>query len=340
MFYYPTQILFIITLILGTLITISSNSWFGAWMGLELNLLSFIPLLSNNDMLSSEAALKYFLTQALASVLLFFSMIMYLSNFKMGLGSSLSEMLILSMFSSALFLKLGAAPFHFWFPGVMEGISWLNGLILMTWQKLGPTVLLSYVISMNNFVFCVAVMSVIVGALGGINQTSLRKIMAYSSINHLGWITCGLLLSNSYWLSYFLFYCFLSFTIIYMFYALQLTQLNQVFSLSDHNNFNKIFLFCNFLSLGGLPPFVGFLPKWLIIQGLISSNLIFLSFLCVSFTLIVLFYYLRVFFPSILIITSMPKWQIRNGAWTWGMSLLSSLSLLGLPLFPMIYFIF
>nr|YP_009918093.1 NADH dehydrogenase subunit 2 [Serratella zapekinae]QLP88995.1 NADH dehydrogenase subunit 2 [Serratella zapekinae] len=337
MFNYPARVLFCGSLILGTLISISANTWFGAWVGLELNLLSFIPLLSGKNMMASEAALKYFLTQAMASIFLFFAVLFFLSYFKFILTSPNQEITIFLLFITALLIKLGAAPFHFWFPGVMEGSSWMNGLILMTWQKIAPVILMSYVFYGSLVTYLIIILSVLVGAIGGLNQTSLRKIMAYSSINHLGWILSGLLLSNLYWFTYFLFYCFLSFSLIFLFHQLQLSRFHQLFLINDTNNFNKIFLFCNFLSLGGLPPFVGFLPKWLIIQGLTLQGLAGLAVVCTTLTLIVLFYYLRIFFPAILLSSSHPKWMNQVSFWSSLNTTLGSISLLGLPLFPLIY---
>nr|UOU85123.1 NADH dehydrogenase subunit 2 [Ephemerella notata] len=339
MFYYPTRLLFMFTLFLGTMISISTHSWFGAWIGLEVNLLSFIPLMAHKNMMASEAALKYFLTQALASIFLFITILLYSISLKSFFNMSLSFISIHTLFWSALLIKLGAAPFHLWLPGVMEGLTWVNNMILMTWQKLAPLVLLSYSVSNSAFAYLIIFASTIVGGIGGLNQTSLRKIMAYSSINHLGWMTAGLLLSNLYWFTYFTFYCLLSFIILLMFHQLQLGQLSQIFLISDTNNFNKIFLFSNFLSLGGLPPFLGFLPKWLIIQGLSMQGMFMVVGVLIMFTLVVLFYYLRVFFPAILITSSEPKWNFYPMFWSNSLVGLSCISLFGLLLFPSLYFI-
>nr|YP_009918054.1 NADH dehydrogenase subunit 2 [Ephemerella sp. Yunnan-2018]QLP88956.1 NADH dehydrogenase subunit 2 [Ephemerella sp. Yunnan-2018] len=340
MFNSPSRNLFLSTLILGTLISVSSQSWFGAWVGLEVNLLSFIPLMTDKNMLSSEAALKYFLTQALASIFLFTTILLYTVYLKVPLQPTVLPISIHTLFWSALLIKLGAAPFHFWLPGVMEGLTWINNMLLMTWQKLGPLSLLSYAMSDGMFPHGVIILSTFVGAVGGFNQTSLRKIMAYSSINHLGWMLAGVLLSNLYWVTYFGFYCFLSFSILVSFHHLQLSHLKQIFLISDPNNFNKIFVFSNFLSLGGLPPFIGFIPKWLVLQGLTSQGNFLLGGTLVVLTLVVLFYYLRTFFPAALVTTSSHKWGITQIYWAPLNVGLTSLSLLGFPLFPLLYPLF
>nr|AIW06316.1 NADH dehydrogenase subunit 2 [Drosophila erecta]QXG19191.1 NADH dehydrogenase subunit 2 [Drosophila erecta]DAA06182.1 TPA_exp: NADH dehydrogenase subunit 2 [Drosophila erecta] len=299
MFYNSSKILFTTIVIIGTLITVTSNSWLGAWMGLEINLLSFIPLLSdNNNLMSTEASLKYFLTQALAStVLLFSSILLMLSN---NLNNEINESFTSMIIMSALLLKSGAAPFHFWFPNMMEGLTWMNALMLMTWQKIAPLMLISY-LNIKNLLLISVILSVIIGAIGGLNQTSLRKLMAFSSINHLGWMLSSLMISESIWLVYFLFYSFLSFVLTFMFNIFKLFHLNQLFSWYVNSKILKFSLFMNFLSLGGLPPFLGFLPKWLVIQQLTLCNQYFLLTLMMLSTLITLFFYLRICYSAFML---------------------------------------
>nr|UQJ73564.1 NADH dehydrogenase subunit 2 [Diamesa sp. 6XL] len=310
MFKNSYKLLFFITLMSGTLITISSTSWFGAWMGLEINLLSFIPLMMNtNNLLSSEASLKYFLTQALASSILLFGVIFFfmLSNWSNPNLIIYTNLLI----ASSLLLKSGAAPFHFWFPSVMEGLSWNNSLILMTWQKIAPMILLSYCLNMNFFII-VIVLSIFIGSLGGLNQTSLRKLMAFSSINHLGWMVAGMMNNENLWMIYFMFYSFLSMAIIFMFNNFKLFNINQMFGLFNSNSIVKFLMFLSLLSLGGLPPFMGFLPKWLIIESLISMNMFFLLTLMVTFTLITLFFYLRICYAAFLLNHNENNWTYSS----------------------------
>nr|YP_010626502.1 NADH dehydrogenase subunit 2 [Paraliodrosophila antennata]WBK17638.1 NADH dehydrogenase subunit 2 [Paraliodrosophila antennata] len=299
MFINSSKILFTMMVMLGTLITVTSNSWLGAWMGLEINLLSFIPLMSdNNNFKATEASLKYFLTQALASTVLLFSVIMLMQ--KNNLNTELTESFSSTILLSSLLLKSGAAPFHFWFPNLMEGLTWMNSLILMTWQKIAPLMLISY-LNQTNFLTISVILSVTIGALGGLNQTSLRKLMAFSSINHLGWMLSILNINESIWLIYFMFYSFLSFVMIFMFNIFKLFHLNQLFNWFMQNKMIKFTFFMNFLSLGGLPPFLGFFPKWMIIQQLTFCNNYFLMIILMMSTLITLFFYLRICFSAFML---------------------------------------
>nr|YP_004222189.1 NADH dehydrogenase subunit 2 [Apochrysa matsumurae]BAJ61134.1 NADH dehydrogenase subunit 2 [Apochrysa matsumurae] len=302
-----SNFVFLTTLILGSLISISSNNWMGAWMGLEINLLSFIPLMNNlKNSMSTEASLKYFLVQALASAILLFSVVIMslFNNIFMNLLNNID--LFNFLMNSSLFMKMGVAPFHFWFPEVIEGMNWMISIILMTWQKLAPMILLSYCISFFYLNFII-LFSIFIGSMGGLNQISLRKIMAYSSINHMGWMLSSFLISNYYWLIYFLIYCFLSISVIFNFMKYNIHYLSQTFNLMKFSPILKFIIFCNFLSLGGLPPFSGFFPKWIIIQNL---NNYFLITMMVCLTLITLFYYLRVTYSAFMINYSISKWSI------------------------------
>nr|YP_009176754.1 NADH dehydrogenase subunit 2 [Anopheles punctulatus]AFO73470.1 NADH dehydrogenase subunit 2 [Anopheles punctulatus]ALJ02480.1 NADH dehydrogenase subunit 2 [Anopheles punctulatus] len=303
--------IFLIMLIFGTLITISSNSWLGAWMGLEINLLSFIPLMNDNkkNLLTSESSLKYFLTQAFASSILLFAiiMLMFLYNNNMFMFNKFNEILILS----TLLLKSGAAPFHFWFPEVMEGLSWMNGLILMTWQKIAPLMLISYNYMYKFFMISI-ILSMLIGSLGGLNQISIRKLMAFSSINHLGWMLLAMMNNETLWLTYFLMYSILSFSIILMFNNFKLFYFNQIFNISTMNPILKLLIFLNLLSLGGLPPFLGFLPKWLVIQNLTLMNQLFLLTISVCLTLVTLYFYLRLSYSIFMLNFQKNSWLLKN----------------------------
>nr|QWQ55651.1 NADH dehydrogenase subunit 2 [Zichya tenggerensis] len=338
MFMTPAKTLFTFTLLLGTLISVTSTSWLGVWMGLEINLLSFIPLMTNTkNIMSTEASLKYFLIQALASALLLFSIIL-MSTWPNFFSQN---NLFYTMISSTLMLKMGAAPFHFWFPGVMEGLSWKNCFILMTWQKIAPLMLLSYVLDLTTFTSFIILSSIIIGSLGGLNQSSLRKLMAYSSINHVGWMISAMMIGENMWELYFLIYSILSLSIILMFNLFQVYHINQNFLTLTNNRNSKTLMFLLLLSLGGLPPFLGFLPKWLVIQTLSELNYQFTVTIMVITTLITLFYYLRLTFTAFLFSYTELKLHFTphyNPSTYLLVLMLTSVSTLGLPISSVLYF--
>nr|ARH54338.1 NADH dehydrogenase subunit 2 [Cyrtanaspis phalerata] len=303
--------MFLNLMIMGTMISVSSYSWFSMWMGLEINLLSIIPLFNNTkNMFSSEASMKYFIVQAMASMILLFSIIMMflLTEFINPLMNSN----LLMIMNSALLMKIGSAPFHFWFPEVMEGLNWMNCLILLTWQKIAPMVLI-----MNNnlnvkFLFIITIFCLLVSALMGFNQISLRKIMAFSSINHIGWMISSMMISKSIWFIYFSIYTFISINLISIFLLFNCYFINQLISLLNSNKMIKINFMMNFLSLGGLPPFIGFLPKWLNVNWLINNNNFLLAFILIILTLITLFIYIRIMFSTIVIMHNEFKLKLNS----------------------------
>nr|YP_010981204.1 NADH dehydrogenase subunit 2 [Lispe neimongola]WOE90334.1 NADH dehydrogenase subunit 2 [Lispe neimongola] len=332
-----SKIMFILILISGTLITISSNSWLGAWMGLEINLLSFIPLMSDNNLMSTEASLKYFLTQALASSILLFSIILFMLN--SNIVNNIDNNYISMMILSSLLLKSGAAPFHFWFPNMMEGLSWNNSLILMTWQKIAPMVLISYMI-VNSLIMFSIIMSVLIGSLGGLNQTSLRKLMAFSSINHLGWMMAAMQLSESIWMIYFILYSLLTFNMIYFFNLFKLSHMNQLFSMCFDSKIIKFFMFLNLLSLGGLPPVLGFFSKWMVIQYVSMNSQLFLMIILTVTTLITLYFYLRICYSAFMINYTENNWMnsLQFNKTSKSFYMISSfISIFGMIFMPMIY---
>nr|QBF00248.1 NADH dehydrogenase subunit 2 [Stegana chuanjiangi]QBF00249.1 NADH dehydrogenase subunit 2 [Stegana chuanjiangi]QBF00250.1 NADH dehydrogenase subunit 2 [Stegana chuanjiangi]QBF00251.1 NADH dehydrogenase subunit 2 [Stegana chuanjiangi]QBF00252.1 NADH dehydrogenase subunit 2 [Stegana chuanjiangi] len=341
MFNNSNKILFMIIMMVGTLITVTSNSWLGAWMGLEINLLSFIPLMSdNNNLMSTEASLKYFLVQALASAVLLFAIILMM--LKNNLNFEINSFIILPIMLSSLLMKSGSAPFHFWFPNIMEGLTWSNCLLLMTWQKIAPLMLISNT-NMKSLLYMSILMSVIIGCLGGLNQSSLRKLMAFSSINHLGWMLSALMMNETIWMIYFIMYTFLSFTLIYMFNSFKIFHFNQLFSLLFESKILKFCLFLNFLSLGGLPPFLGFMPKWLIIQQLTMNSQYFLLIVLLMSTLITLFFYLRICYSAFMLNYYENNWNwifFTNYSTFYMHLILSFFSIFGLILISMLYFMF
>nr|QWV60993.1 NADH dehydrogenase subunit 2 [Spodoptera frugiperda] len=297
------KMFFFFILFFSTLISISSNSWFGCWIGLEINLLSFIPLISNsNNLFSTEASLKYFLTQSIASLNFLFTILIKLTLMK---NFEMNNFLTIMMNSSML-MKMGSVPFHFWFPNIIEGLSWLNSFILMTWQKITPLILMSYCMN-NYFINIIIILNIIIGAIGGLNQTSLRKLMAFSSINNLGWMIMSISISETLWIFYFSMYSFMISILCFFFYILNMYFINQLF-INNMNFLVKINILINFLSLGGLPPFIGFFPKWIIINFLINNNMYLMTFIFVMMSLIMLFFYIRISYSAIMFNYMKNKW--------------------------------
>nr|QIJ99766.1 NADH dehydrogenase subunit 2 [Caenis sp. JYZ-2020] len=300
---------FLITLIIGTLIAVSSTSWFGVWMGLELNLLSFIPLMTQSNKYSSEAALKYFLTQAFASAVL----LMGLMSFYMStMSPSTTTILFTQIVTFAVLTKMGAAPLHFWFPEVSNGLAWTPNMILMTWQKIAPFIILFY-LNMHTMIMMIVVIScALIGALGGFNQISLRKILAFSSINHMAWMIMSVSASQTLWILYFIIYSIMTLTMMNFFLNHNLSTLQQLPNISPTSSLEPFLISFNMLSMGGLPPFLGFLPKWMVMEHMINHGYFLVAFTMICLTLIVLYFYLRITYTYFMYFSTSLKPMIKN----------------------------
>nr|AXS65951.1 NADH dehydrogenase subunit 2 [Curculionoidea sp. 20 KM-2017] len=288
--------LFLKFMIIGTLISISSISWILAWMGLEVNLLAFIPLLKKEKLKKySEMTLKYFITQAMGSSFLLFSIIVILNSEKSSLfySSILTDL--------ALMLKLGVAPMHFWLVEIMSKMHWNLIIILSTWQKIAPMLLIFY--SSNNLMFIsmMIMMSSLLSSIQGLNQICLRKILAYSSINHMSWMMSALLISPSIWWCYFLFYSLTNIILITLLKKYKMFYMTQLSKFLSSNKTFKFLFMMNLFSLGGLPPFMGFFPKWLIINMMVQIKFILVAVITIVFSLISLFFYIRICFSTLML---------------------------------------
>nr|WCD24041.1 NADH dehydrogenase subunit 2 [Mancinella alouina] len=314
----PFSYMFMVVMVMGTLLSVSSFHWLSIWAGLEINLIGFLPMLVYQKSVSeSESAVKYFIVQALgSSMLIFGSLISFNMSLtwdlhSLGLCHSVGLLVVLS----GLCMKLGLFPFHYWLPGVMAGLPWITCLLLATWQKFAPLFLFLCLLELNEsyslaLVLClISAGSSVVGGIGGINQTQIRALLAYSSIGHLGWMTFALLHSEWSMKFYLSVYVLVS---IFMFISLWSVDMGMMKNISSLKNFGfaqmGIMLFL--LSLGGLPPLLGFVPKWLVI--LISSGNVFISFLFMLIlgSLMSLFYYLSLFFSVFL--SSMKETGTKN----------------------------
>nr|YP_009442756.1 NADH dehydrogenase subunit 2 [Myotis volans]ATO90596.1 NADH dehydrogenase subunit 2 [Myotis volans] len=337
-----TLSLVLTTMISGTLIVMTSSHWFMVWVGFEMNMLAIIPLLTKeHNPRSTEAATKYFLTQATASMLLMMAAItnlLYTGHWSIMKLINPTASIMMTM---ALTMKLGLSPFHFWVPEVAQGIPLMSGLILLTWQKLAPLSVLYMITPLINMdiLLIMSLMSIAIGGWGGLNQTQLRKIMAYSSIAHMGWMMAVLTYNPTMTLLNLYLYIPMTTT---TFMLLMINSTTTTTSLS--HTYNKLplittLILITMLSLGGLPPLTGFLPKWAIIQEMAKNSNIIMPTLMTLLALLNLYFYTRITYTTSL--TMFPtannmkiKWQFKNSKQTMSLPLMITISTLILPLAP------
>nr|WAQ15599.1 NADH dehydrogenase subunit 2 [Hypseleotris compressa] len=326
---------------LGTTITFASSHWLLAWMGLEINTLAIIPLMAQqHHPRAIEATTKYFLTQATAAATLLFASI---TNAWLTGQWDIQQMvhpLPLTMITLALALKIGLAPLHTWLPEVLQGLDLTTGLILSTWQKIAPFVLLLQISKTDQTMLVVlALASTLVGGWGGLNQTQLRKILAYSSIAHLGWMMLIIQFAPSLTLLALILYFMMTFSAFLTFKINNATTINTLAASWAKAPLITAAAPMILLSLGGLPPLTGFMPKWLILQEMTKQDLALTATIAALTALLSLYFYLRLSYAMTLTmspnnLTGATPWRLTSKQLSLPLSTSIMMSTTLLPLAP------
>nr|QKQ15009.1 NADH dehydrogenase subunit 2 [Draco maculatus] len=313
----PAILMLATSIMTGTLIAMSSHHWLTAWLGLELNTLAILPVISKSKHPRAiEAATKYFLTQAAASCLLLASSMM--NAWQTGSWDILQTANKLTSTATllALTMKAGAIPLHFWLPEVMQGCTLHTAMLISTWQKIAPMSLL-YLVSNHaqpTMTMTLGMLSTAFGGWGGINQTQLRKMMAYSSITNLGWALMVISFEPNTFAINILMYILMmvpTFHILTMTTTKTLQNLSTSWTTSPAGTTTLMILL---LSIAGLPPLTGFLPKLLILNELVTQNLTPIAAATAMTSLLNLVFYLRTTYMTALLntpgsATSSMKWR-------------------------------
>nr|QNH73581.1 NADH dehydrogenase subunit 2 [Caloramphus fuliginosus] len=332
-----------ISLITGTTLTITSNHWAMIWTGLEINTLAIIPMISkSHHPRAIEATTKYFLVQATASALILFSSTINAWSTGQWDITQLTNTLSCLLLTTAIATKLGLAPFHFWFPEVLQGSTLTTALLLSTLMKFPPlTILLLTFNSLSpSLLTATALTSAALGGWMGLNQTQTRKILAFSSISHLGWMSLILIYSPKLTLLTFCLYTLLTTAVFLTLNTSNTTKLSTVMSSWTKTPPLNATLMLTLLSLAGLPPLTGFLPKWLIIQELTKQEMSTTALIIALLSLLGLFFYLRLAYYSTITLPPNPSnhtkhWYLNKTTNT-SIAILSSASTLLLPISPLI----
>nr|ATX74308.1 NADH dehydrogenase subunit 2 [Gehyra nana] len=326
----------------STIITMTSHHWMLAWIGLELNTLSILPItMKLYHPRATEATMKYFLVQTLAAALILFASTM--NAWQTGLWSiTNTNATTTTMITLATLLKLGAAPVHLWYPEVLQGTTFNIALLISTWQKLAPLALL-YMMHTNlpnNLLLMTGLLSALWGGWAGLNQTQTRKIMAHSSIAHMGWILIALNTSPQLTTLTLLIYMIMTTA---MFSSLNITTTKTITDMGTTWSLSPTLMTLTLLtltSLGGLPPLTGFMPKLLILNELTMKPLLPLATILALASLPSLFFYMRMAYSTTL--TTAPNTTNTEYKWRFKTTSLSTpttmaLALLMMPLTPTLY---
>lgn len=266
------------------------------WIRLELNILRFLPIISSKENVEIENSIKYFLIQRWASItflIRFFFFFVVNNNFFI-------------LINLRLFIKLGISPFHSWFISILKTSSLNTLFILSTLQKIIPLIII-FNTKVNSILILIVIFLTLIFILSLLPSTiNINKVLALSSINNIIWLIISTLFSLKIILLFISVYIYilLGVVIIYNFYSLSV--FNQINSIVFLDKFSILMIF---ISLGGMPPLLGFLSKMLILKILISNFIrMVLVFIIVMSSLLLLYFYLsRIYFY----LTNTPSLKIN-----------------------------
>nr|ALJ30606.1 NADH dehydrogenase subunit 2 [Holcosus quadrilineatus] len=334
-----------LALIIGPLITMNSNHWLLAWLGLEINMMAIVPLISKIiHPRATEATTKYFLAQTGASLLMLFSTTINAWHLGTWDITQLTNQLACTTLTTALCMKIGLVPMHLWLPEVMQGTTLKMAFIIATWQKLAP---MSLIIMTSNshskpLLMLLATLSIVAGGWGGLNQTQLRKIMAYSSIANMGWMIIVLQQAPKLATLMLLLYMLMTTTLFMTLLPQKTKTIKTISTTWMLSPTLTTIMMLTLTSLGGLPPMTGFMPKWLILEELLTNNMTPLATLTAMATLLSLFFYLRLFYSTTMTVfpntsAATQKWrhEMKNSMTTMTMMLTTPATLMLLPILPL-----
>jgi len=351
---------------LGMMVLVSAAHFLSLYMGLELMALSIYALVAFNrdNAQSSEAAMKYFILGALASGLLLYGISMIYGatgslEFKtvaqvIADGDANKKLLLLGItfIVVGLGFKLGVVPFHMWVPDIYQGSPTAITLLIASVPKIAAFAMLMRLLvdgmiglhdTWGDMLTILAILSMGLGNIVAIAQTNIKRMLAYSTISHMGFLSLGILTGTTEGYVASLFY-----TLVYALMSLgsfgmiillsrngfEADQLSDFKGLNQRSPWYAFLMLILMLSMAGVPPMLGFWAKLAVISQIIHAQMYILAVLAVLFSVIGMFYYLRVikymYFDQVE--ADSPAIEARTDM-RWTLSL-NALMVLGLGLFP------
>lgn len=312
--------------LLGVMLLISANSLVTVYLGLELISLSSYALVAfdRDSPRGSEAAMKYFVLGSMASGMLLYGMSMIygatgtldlqlIANSIGGAGSDNTLLVFgLVFLVVGLAFKLGVVPFHMWIPDVYEGAPVATTLFISSVPKMAAfamairllqTGLGSLQDDWSQMLAVLAVLSIVLGNLAAIAQTNIKRMLAYSTISHMGFVLLGLLPGTPEGFGAGMFYVIVyslmsaaAFGMVILLSArgVEAEKLDDFKGLNQRDSWYAAIMAMVMFSMAGVPVFVGFFAKWLVIKAALDAGLLWLAIVAVVFSVVGAFYYIRV----------------------------------------------
>jgi NADH-quinone oxidoreductase subunit N len=312
--------------LLGTMLLISANNLVMVYLGLELISLSSYALVAfdRDSRRGSEAAMKYFVLGSMASGMLLYGMSMIygatgsldlymVADAARELGSD-DLMLIFGLvfLVVGLAFKLGVVPFHMWIPDVYHGAPVATTLFISSVPKMAAFAMAIRLLNTglgemqadwSQMLSILAVLSIVLGNLAAIAQTNIKRMLAYSTISHMGFVLLGLLPGTATGYGAGMFYVIVyslmsaaAFGMVILLSArgVEAEKLDDFKGLNQRNAWYAAIMAMVMFSMAGVPVFVGFFAKWLVIKAALDAGLVWLAIIAVVFSVVGAFYYLRV----------------------------------------------
>ena len=312
--------------VVGMMIMVSGQNMLTLYVGLELLSLSLYALvaLDRDNARATEAAMKYFVLGALASGMLLYGMSMIygmtgslnIAQINEGLmsGHNIHAVLILGLvfIVAGLAFKLGAVPFQMWVPDVYEGSPTAVTMLISSVPKLAAFAfvirmlvqgLQTLVVDWQQMLMIMAVMSIVIGNITAIAQTNLKRMLAYSTISHIGFVLYGLMSASMNGFVYSLFYVvsyvlmtLAGFGIILLLSrkGFEADKLDDLKGLNQRSPWHAFLMLIVMFSMAGVPPTLGFYAKFSVLQAALQAGYLWLVVFAVMMAVIGAFYYLRV----------------------------------------------
>ncbi|MBD3610689.1 MAG: NADH-quinone oxidoreductase subunit NuoN [Gammaproteobacteria bacterium] len=311
--------------VLGMMVMVSAQSLLTIYLGLEMLALSLYAMvaLKRDSIEASESAMKYFILGALASGMLLYGMSMlYGATQSLDLAvisqqAVNSDMPLVMVFGLVFIVvgvafKLGAVPFHMWVPDVYQGSPTAVTLFIGSAPKIAAFAMVmrllvdglsSMHIHWQDMFIILSVLSLAVGNIFAIAQTNIKRMLAYSTIAHMGFLMLGVLSGTKEGYSAAMFY-----TIVYAMMSVgafgmiillsragfEADQLNDFKGLNDKSPWFALVMLILMFSMAGVPPFLGFWAKVSVLKELVHIDMTWLAVVAVVFSIIGAFYYLRI----------------------------------------------
>ncbi len=311
--------------VLGMMILISAHNLLTIYLGLELMSLSLYAMvaLHRDSTVATEAAMKYFILGAIASGMLLYGMsLLYgisgsldLAEISQSLAQSENKLIIaftIVFLIVGVAFKLGAVPFHMWIPDVYDGAPTAVTIFIGTAPKVAAFAMLIRLMvdtlgplhsQWQDILILLAIMSMAIGNIVAIAQVNLKRMLAYSTVSHVGFLLLGVISGTQQGYAASMFY-----TIAYVVMGLggfgmilfmsragfEADKLSDFKGLNERSPWFAFVMLIFMFSMAGVPPFLGFWSKWFVLKEIVSVELTWLATVAVLFSVVGAFYYLRI----------------------------------------------